>query len=150
MRSKTMIVSWALALFLSSFRGEGQGKLTVTVKNIKDAGGSVMVGLFDAEDEFLKNPKFGQSVKARSGEVTVVFEGVPAGDYAISVIHDSNENEELDSNFLGMPTEGFGFSKDVMGMFGPPSFEKAMFRLEGKDRFDAAPLGRPAQGRLFD
>ncbi len=120
-----------LALVLSSYRSEEVGKLTVTVKNVKDPGGRVMVGLFDTEDEFLKNPRFGKAVKAATGDITVVLENVPVGDYAISVIHDRNENDKLDSNFLGMPTEGFGFSKDVMGMFGPPAFEKAKFRLEG-------------------
>jgi uncharacterized protein (DUF2141 family) len=121
----------ALLIGLGSFRGEVDGSLKVTVKNVKEATGKVMVGLFATEDEFLKKPRIGKSVKASPGEVTVVFENVPPGEYAISVIHDRNENDELDSNFLGMPTEGFGFSKDVMGMFGPPSFEKAKFRLEG-------------------
>ena len=68
---------------------------------------------------------------AKSGEVQVSFENISPGDYAISVMHDANENNELDSNAFGIPKEGFGFSNDVMGMFGPPSFEKAKFKFTG-------------------
>ncbi|MFN7603100.1 MAG: DUF2141 domain-containing protein [Bacteroidota bacterium] len=30
---------------------------------------------------------------------------------------------------MGIPKEGYGFSNNVMGSFGPPSFEKAKFKL---------------------
>jgi uncharacterized protein (DUF2141 family) len=44
-------------------------------------------------------------------------------------MHDSNENGKLDSNFFGVPKEGFGFSNDAMGSCGPPSFAKARVNL---------------------
>jgi uncharacterized protein (DUF2141 family) len=53
----------------------------------------------------------------------VVLENVVPGRYAVSFIHDENENKKLDTNFLGIPTEGFGFSRDAMGTFGPPGFD---------------------------
>ena len=60
----------------------------------------------------------------------MVFENIPHGDYALKVFHDENENQKLDTNFIGMPKEKFGFSNDAMGRFGPPSFEQARFRFE--------------------
>lgn len=106
-----------------------QAQLEVTVKNLKEAKGNVRVGLFKDDKTFLKEAWKGQVVKAADGEIKVVFEKVPAGTYAVSIIHDKNENGELDSNFFGMPTEGFGFSNDAMGTFGPPDFAKASFVL---------------------
>jgi uncharacterized protein (DUF2141 family) len=102
--------------------------LVVTVKNVQSDKGKIGVAVYNEEGEFMKKHWKVMSVVARTGDVQVVFENIPAGVYAISVMHDENENGELDSNFMGMPKEGFGFSNDAMGMFGPPSFEKAKFK----------------------
>lgn len=108
-------------------------KLQITILGIKEAKGSILVGLFDTESEFLKKAIKAKTVKAAAGKVTVVFEDLPAGEYAISVIHDENENGEIDSNFIGIPTEGFAFGNDAMGTFGPPSFDKAKVTWNGRN-----------------
>ena len=48
---------------------------------------------------------------------------------SFSLNTDANENEKLDTNFLGIPKEQFGFSNDAKGSFGPPSFESASFEV---------------------
>jgi len=52
---------------------------------------------------------------------------LPSGQYAIALYVDVNGNKRIDSNFLGIPKEQYGFSNNVMGAFGPPKFEKASF-----------------------
>lgn len=106
-----------------------QHRVEVTITGIRDTTGVVMVGLFNDSKSFLKKPSYGTSMKSQKGEMRAVIEGVPPGDYAVSIIHDANRNGELDSNFMGIPKEGFGFSNNVMGTFGPPSFEKAMIKV---------------------
>lgn len=108
----------------------GQNRLEVVVKNIKETKGTVRVGIFKDEKTFLKEATIGKVVKATTGEMKVVFENIPAGTYAVSVIHDENENGELDSGMFGIPKEGFGFANDAMGTFGPPSFEKASIKID--------------------
>ena len=125
---KTNMILLVLLVF-GILHARAQNRVKVVVKDLKDASGMVRVGLFADEKSFLKKPIEGKLVKALQGEVTAVFENVPSGTYALSIIHDSNENGELDSNFFGMPKEGFGFSNDVMGTFGPPSFQKASFTI---------------------
>lgn len=110
-----------------------QAKLEITVKNIKDEKGNIMVGLFTNESDFLKKVAIGKVVKAFGKEVTVVFDNLKSGEYAVSVIHDENENGELDSNIIGIPSEGFAFGNNAMGTFGPPSFEKAKVTLSNKN-----------------
>ncbi|HEY0742995.1 MAG TPA: DUF2141 domain-containing protein [Chryseosolibacter sp.] len=114
----------AVLLFSASMTF-AQSNIEVTVKNIEEAKGSIRVGLFANENDFLKTPVEGKVVKVAGTEVKVVFENVKAGEYAVSVIHDENDNGELDTNGLGIPKEGFAFGNNAMGMFGPPSFEKA-------------------------
>ena len=134
MKRKKQIEIRILAFFtMINFGVLAQSQLSVTVENINQQKGSIRVGLFNNEDDFLKKTLFGKVVKANGKQVTVVFENLKAGDYAISVIHDENENGELDSNTFGIPKEGFAFGNNAMGTFGPPSFEKAKIHLENKN-----------------
>ena len=56
------------------------------------------------------------------------FRDLPAGRYALSVFHDENANEKLDT-VVGIPKEGFGFSRNPVIRFGPPRFEKVSIEL---------------------
>ncbi len=60
-------------------------------------------------------------------EVIVVIDSLKYGEYAVRVFHDENKNGKIDTNFLGIPTEDYGYSNDASGWFGPPSWEKAKF-----------------------
>ena len=51
------------------------------------------------------------------------------GDYAVKVLIDTNNNGDIDLNFFGLPKEQFGFSNNVLGLFGAPKFDKASFEL---------------------
>ena len=106
--------------------------LTVRIENIKDDHGQVAVALFNNVSDFPKKRFQGKVAPAKKGEVEVVFENLPAGDYAISILHDANNDGKMNTNFMGIPKEGYGFSNNVMGTMGPPSFEKAKFKLSGE------------------
>ncbi len=71
----------------------------------------------------------GAKVPIKKGKVRYVFDGVPLGKYVVIVVHDENENQELDRNFLGIPFEDFGFSNGARSNFGPPSYHAAEFVL---------------------
>jgi uncharacterized protein (DUF2141 family) len=130
---KTHIFSKILILTLFISAGAAaQGTLTVTVKNIKDTKGTIRVGLFNSENDFLKKAVEGKVVKVTGTEVTVVFQNLKPGEYSVSVIHDENENGELDTNMMGIPKEGFAFGNNAMGMFGPPSYDKAKVSVADK------------------
>jgi uncharacterized protein (DUF2141 family) len=110
-----------------------QTKLQVTVTNIKGHKGDIIVGIFDIEN-FLKTPIEGRTAKPLGDSVTVVFENLKPGKYAVSVVHDTNNNKDLDKNKLGIPKEGFGFSNNVLGTMGPPSFERAQIDLTAEPK----------------
>lgn len=130
MKTKTyQAVIVLVSLLCTSALFAQNSSLEVTVKNIKGTKGTIRIGLFDKEDEFLKNAIKGKVVNANGSEVKVIFDDLPSGDYAVSVIHDENGNEKLDSNGIGIPKEGFAFSNNAMGAFGPPSFEKAKVKI---------------------
>jgi len=64
-----------------------------------------------------------------AGRRTIRIEGLPPGNYAAAVIHDENGNARLDT-VMGIPREGFGFSRDPSIGFGPPRFAAARFALD--------------------
>lgn len=70
------------------------------------------------------------SVRARVSRC--VFENVPPGHYAIGVMHDEDDDGHFDQGFMGIPEEGYGFSRDAHGTLGPPSFESAAFDFDGR------------------
>ena len=64
------------------------------------------------------------------------FAGVPAGTYAVTVLDDTNMNGKMDFNLIGMPTKGYGFSKDAKATLSPPSFSAASFSYSGQGSLD--------------
>jgi uncharacterized protein (DUF2141 family) len=111
-----------------------QHKVELTIRGIENVQGSVLVAVYNSEETFMKKRLASKKVKVSDNEVTLTFEDVSSGDYAITTFHDENDNNKLDTNFLGIPNEPYGFSNDARGSFGPPSFEKAKVKVDGNKK----------------
>lgn len=111
--------------------------LTVRVSQLESDRGRVAVALFASSKDFpnQKRAFAGQLTKISGGRASVTFANMRPGIYAVAVLHDENENEKMDFNFLGMPLEGYGFSNDAAATFGPPSFEAASFKLSPRNSY---------------
>jgi len=96
--------------------------LTVSFSNVAKRSGMLYVGLynsaasFDASDAYRKT----RIEVLATGEISVSFDALPAGKYAIRAFQDLNDNMKLDRSGQ-MPTEPFGFS-NVKMLMGPPIF----------------------------
>ena len=101
--------------------------LTVEVRQVDPNAGPVMVAVYDKAEDFPAPQKgaAGQAVEAQGDSAVAIFHGLAAGRYAVAVYQDLNRNGKLDKNFLGLPTEPYGFSRDARGSLGPPSFDAA-------------------------
>jgi uncharacterized protein (DUF2141 family) len=110
------------------------GNLIVTVERLKESGGHVRVALFNDPKTFPKTVLIGQKAEARVPSVTLIFNDLQPGRYAVSAFQDLNLNDKLDTNAFGMPREPYGFSQGARGRFGPPSFGDASFEFDGKDQ----------------
>ena len=106
--------------------------LAVTVTNLAHDSGQVRVAVYNTQKSWLETPLMGLTVKSQGSQAVAHFTGLPAGTYAVSVFEDDNNNGELDTNFLGIPEECYGFSCEAAGLFGPPDFEEASFAYDGK------------------
>jgi len=110
--------------------------LTLTVSGARSANGSLGLAIFNSESAFPRAPQAFASVRIKAGPADVVFtfHGLPPGKYAVSSYHDENDNGKLDSDAVGFPTEGLGFSNDARVATGPPSFAKAAFDLSDEKK----------------
>ena len=106
-------------------------KLTIHVTNIDEVEGQILVAIFDKPDGFPDRKYMYDYIihPVTANEHVLVFEDLPLGYYAISMLHDANMDMQPNFNFIGFPTEGFGFSNNVRPVFKAPSFEKTKFEI---------------------
>lgn len=98
-------------------------QLRVEVTDIRSDKGAIMASLLRANpDKGVAEQVTGAREPARAGRVTLSFDDLESGEYAVMLYHDENGNGELDKNLLGLPLEGFGFSNAAKASFGPPKF----------------------------
>jgi uncharacterized protein (DUF2141 family) len=113
----------------------GGATVTVDVSALRNTKGMLRACLTTKAATFPECDKDPQSLRlsvpAGNGPV-LVFRHVPAGIYAVSLFHDENGNNRLDTR-MGIPSEGYGFSRDAAVKFGPPKFDAAKVTVAGTD-----------------
>ena len=117
----------SLLLLTSLTALNAQSELEVEIVKLRNNKGTIALELVDKDNKTVKGIK-GKIVDKKS---TILIEGLKDGKYAIRYFHDENSNDELDMNFLGIPKEGYGFSNDAYGKFGPKDFEEWIFIVSG-------------------
>ena len=128
-------IALAAAALLGAAPAPG-AKLTVTVAGIRSDRGSIFCELFAGPSGYPKDATKAiqlKQVAISQKAASCVFEGLGPGTYAVAAYHDENGNGKLDTNFLGIPSEGVAASNDAKGTMGPPSFEKAKLTVATVD-----------------
>ncbi len=115
---------------------DGENVIEVRVLGLKLKTGSLRVSVYDDPKAFPGDIRKAvakvQMVLGPTTEDPVLrIPGLEPGTYAVSVHHDENGNGEFDTNWMGIPREGWGASRDARGSFGPPKFEDARFKHVG-------------------
>lgn len=113
------------------------GTITVKITNLKNQYGMLGVSLYNSENGFPADHTKACASATKSIDGTtdeVIFSNLPYGTYAISVLHDENNNGKLDTTFLiGIPKEGIGVSNNPKARRGPPDFNECVFTLDSSD-----------------
>jgi uncharacterized protein (DUF2141 family) len=107
----------------------GRASLIIDLVGFKDKSGQAIIYLFDDEKSFKSADmrkdrkeveKYFRSlveapiqVAGKKLSAKCKIENLQPGEYAAFVLHDGNGNGKVDANFVGVPTEGFGFSNDI-------------------------------------
>jgi uncharacterized protein (DUF2141 family) len=105
--------------------------LVIHVQDVSPKGGMLRLGLYDEasypQDD--ATPVATADVKAELGENTITLRNVPVGTYAIETFQDVNGNGKMDTSWIGIPQEPFGFSRDARPVLSKPGFAKVKFEV---------------------
>ncbi len=128
-------IALILGLVLTTVTGNAQESkgvtVTVTIENVLSDDGNV-IGALHTEQTFMKGPGVvNQLVDATKGELTLTFENIQKGNFALLLLHDKNENNRMDFEPNGMPKENYATSGETT--YGPPSFAASKFEVGEED-----------------
>jgi uncharacterized protein (DUF2141 family) len=118
--------------FDEAFSALRRACLTVELTGLRSNLGVINIGVFGSPEGFPND-----ATKAvRSGcfpinasPLLLTFDDLPFGSYAATVHHDENMDGELNTNLLGIPIEGIGFSGNPKIWRGVPAFERTRFEF---------------------
>ncbi len=133
MRLLSLIVaSFWIFMSFSVSPSEEPITLTILIQGVPNSDGNIRVGVYDSPAKFRSSTgvAYQHIQAAQKGNMTLKLSLQP-GSYAVAVFHDANGNGKLDTNFLGIPTEAYGFSNDARGSFGPPDFKDCLITITG-------------------
>jgi uncharacterized protein (DUF2141 family) len=131
------VLFFALAAALVFAAGPASAaRIIVTIDGLHSAQGNVFVGLYASPAKFLQGNQSDatKKVKATTGPITVAFDNLKPGTYAVGAFHDENGNDHMDTNFLGLPIEGYALSNGVRVVLSKPTFQQASFTVGNGDK----------------
>lgn len=113
----------------------GMGSISIKITGFSNDIGDCRFAIDNSEDVYESDDSvyIGKVLPIINNEVVLKIDSLEYGYYAIKVFHDENSDGEIDTNFLGIPTEDYGYSNDASAWFGPPSWESAKFLLDRQD-----------------
>lgn len=114
----------------SSFDQQTETGIKVNIYNLRNNKGHVLISLFKDGNGYPDKPEKAFKIDKATisnNKAEFFFKELPPGNYAIAILHDQNDDQKMNTNFFGLPKEGYGFSNNVMGTFGPPGYNKANF-----------------------
>ena len=122
-------------IFLGTFSLQAQEEtfdLKVEITGMDTDKGKVFLALYNSEATFLKKSEDtkGENAIVKDKRAIAIFKGLKKGEYAISLFHDENDNNKMDTKIFGIPKEPYGFSNDAKGFMGPPKFKDAKFIVD--------------------
>ena len=122
---------------ISTLTAQENKTLTITLEitTTKYNKGHVLLALYDSEKNYMKEIFRSAEVPIKNNKAKIIFNLLEKGEYAFSFFQDLNENKKIDTNFLGIPKEPYGFSNQKKGRFGPPKFKEVAFKLNKNEVF---------------
>ena len=121
-----------VSFFISSvaLAQQGPGTIYVSVSGFRSDNGWALAGLFRSSKGFPSDFIYTfrtATAEINDGQASMVFPNVPLGEYAISIVHDTDMDVNFDRNWAFLPAEGYGTSNDTRGVFGPGDYSGSKF-----------------------
>ena len=131
-----LIKSIQLALIISTASFSAiSAELIVSIDHVKSNQGSVFAQLFMGEENLNNNKSQAYAMlEAKTGSGELIFKDLKSGEYVVRMYHDENNNNKMDVNAFGMPSEGYAFSNEAVGNMGPPQYKDMVVKIKNDDQ----------------
>lgn len=133
---RILITALILLFYSIMVHAQTHHDLEVQITGIKKVKGVIGVCLVEKAEEFMGNCENYKEYKVSANKMVLSFKNVEPGRYAITIYHDANANGKLDTNFIGLPKERYGFSNNPSTRFGPPSYKKCLFDIKTNSKVE--------------
>lgn len=145
---KAALIFFAMLLGVASFTPAGRAQTAETiafvVHGLRTNTGIVRGGIYASRDVW--TTVGGQvavcTARPSGGTARCLITPPGPGRYAFAFYHDADGDNELDTDAIGIPQEGYGFSNDVRPGLGAPSFESAAFEVAAGAAYEARVVAR--------
>jgi uncharacterized protein (DUF2141 family) len=111
--------------------------LPVTISGLRSDMGLIRLGLYDHPEQFPNDPLRSFTFEKTSlvnGVIKVVLKGLVPGEYAITLLDDEDENNQMNYKLLRIPREGYGFSNNIKPGLKCPPYKKCTFWVDTESR----------------
>lgn len=136
MRHPVLFVVFGLAAVIATIAPALAARVIVTVDGVRDNRGNVYIGLYSNPNEFLNGDHCTAyyKVKATTAPITVAFNNLSPGKYAVGAYHDEDGSGHVETNPFGQPLNGYALSNGVRAAFARPEFYQAAFPVGTADK----------------
>ena len=135
---KTSFLTFLIFINLvSSLHSQEKNNISISldISFTKFNKGSILIALYESEESYMKEIYKSADVLVKDNKAQFTFHSLKKGVYAFSFFHDLNNNKKLDTNFLGIPKEPYGFSNGKKGRFGPQKFNETSLKIYKNSNF---------------
>lgn len=123
---KSLLILFGL---FSALIPQNNPKLTIKISNIEKIKGEIKVGVFNTDTNFLKEGYAikNYAIKVENNTAILTITDLPKGEYAVTMYHDQNSDNECNRNFIGIPKEPYGFSNNIKPKMSAPKYKDCKF-----------------------
>lgn len=127
-----------ITLFVAAFPClvRAQCRLEIEIEGLRNDSGVIMLQVLRSDRQVAAEAKG----TPEGNRTLIAVDGLKPGRYGVRYYHDENLSGQMETNRMGKPVEGYGFSNNVTGLFRPPAFDKWLFDLSGNKKITLKPV----------
>jgi len=99
---------------------------------IKTQKGEILIAMFNNETGFPEDGSKAFKTWKFSPASTITLQNIPPGTYAITLLHDLDNNQKMTFNLFGIPKDGYSSTPDGGPRFSKPKYKSSLFQHSSK------------------
>jgi len=106
--------------------------LDIEITNIRNRNGVIRLSVYTGPTQYPYHPVKTYEIKKDSvvnGIIHTCLKDLSPGQYGLCFLDDENRTGQMESNFFGIPLEGFGFANNPKLFLKKPEYDRIVFKI---------------------